>query len=98
MPMFSNISGGFVINSGVYAIQFCQFNFEQGPQSIKATGTLNDNGVDIEMSADLMYSDNRVGNIKTSVINELSNAAKIIRTNGAMMTVGKKCIYWHINF
>lgn len=42
------------------------FIFEREPQSIKAIGTLKDNGVDIEMSADLMYSNNRVGKIRIS--------------------------------
>lgn len=48
---------------------------------------LNDNGVDVEMCAELIYSSNRVAKIKTSVLKELSNAAKIIGTNGEM-TVG----------
>ena len=83
------MGGGSVINSAIYAIQFCQFIFEEEPKSVQATGTLNDDGVDLETSAELTYSSNRVGKIKTSVLRVLSNTAKIIGTNGEM-TVERK--------
>ena len=67
---------------GVYAIQFCQWVFQQVPKSITATGTLNDEGVDDEVSVELIYSDNEVGKIKTSALNTLRNTAKITGTKG----------------
>lgn len=82
------LGGGSVINSGIYAIQFCQFIFKEEPQSIKATGTLNNDGVDIETSFELTYGDNRIAQIKTSALKVLSNTAKIIGTNGEL-TVNK---------
>lgn len=69
---------------GVYAIQFCQFVFEQEPLSIQARGMLNDDGVDIEVTAELKYSNNRVGKMKTSFLERLSNGAKIVGTKGTM--------------
>lgn len=69
---------------GVYAIQFCQFVFEQEPLSIQATGLLNDEGVDIEVTAELKYGNNRVGKIRTSFLKTPSNEAIIVGTKGTM--------------
>lgn len=76
------LGGGTVLDMGVYTIQACQWVFQQEPKSIKATGILNDEGVDLEMSAELHYGDNKVAKIKTSALNQLSNAAKIVGTKG----------------
>lgn len=69
---------------GIYTIQFCQWAFQQAPKSIKATGKLNDDGVDVEMSAEIQYGDNKVGKMKTSSLEELSNTAKIVGTKGTI--------------
>lgn len=79
------LGGGSVLDLGVYNVQFCQFVFRQEPKSIKATGKLNDDGVDLEMSAELNYGNNRVGKIRSSLIETLSNTAKIIGTKGTMI-------------
>lgn len=76
------LGGGTILDMGVYTIQACQWVFQQEPKSIKATGTLNDEGVDLEMSAELNYGDNKVGTIKTSALNQLSNAVQIVGTKG----------------
>lgn len=78
------LGGGSVLDLGVYNIQFCQFIFREEPKSIKATGTLNGDGVDLEMSAELKYSGNKVGKIRSSLIETLSNTAKIVGTKGTM--------------
>lgn len=69
---------------GTYTIQFCQWIFQNEPQSIKATGKLNDDGVDVEMTAEIKYGDDKVGTIKTSALDNLSNAAKIVGKKGEM--------------
>lgn len=78
------LGGGTVMDLGVYAIQFCQFVFEQEPLSIQATGLLNDEGVDIEATAELKYGNNRVAKIKTSFLKTLSDDAKVVGTKGTM--------------
>lgn len=76
------MGGGTVLDIGVYVIQCCQWVFQQAPKSITATGTLNDEGVDVEVSAEIRYGDNQVGNLKTSGLRKLSNTAKIVGTKG----------------
>lgn len=77
-----DLGGGTILDLGVYTIQVCQWIFQQAPKSIKATGKLNDEGVDVEMQAEICYGDNKVGKIKTSALNTLSNKTKIIGTKG----------------
>ncbi|XP_055302890.1 trans-1,2-dihydrobenzene-1,2-diol dehydrogenase-like [Sitodiplosis mosellana] len=77
-----DLGGGTVLDLGVYAIQLCQWVFKQVPISITATGKLNDEGVDDEVAAEINYGDNKVGKIKTSALNTLSNTAKISGTRG----------------
>lgn len=72
---------------GVYTILFCQWVFQQEPKSIKATGILNDDGIDLEMTAELTYSDNKVAKMKTSAIYTPSNTAKIIGTKGTIVVI-----------
>lgn len=76
------LGGGTILDMGVYAIQACQWVFQEEPKSIKATGILNDEGVDVDMSAELKYGENKVGRIKTSALHQLTNAAKIVGTKG----------------
>ncbi|XP_031619182.1 trans-1,2-dihydrobenzene-1,2-diol dehydrogenase-like isoform X3 [Contarinia nasturtii] len=78
----NDLGGGTVLNLGVYLIQCCQWAFQEAPKSITATGTLNDEGVDVEVLAELNYGGNRIGKIKTSAFNKLSNSAIIIGTKG----------------
>lgn len=78
------LGGGTVLDLGVYTTQFCQFVFEQEPISIKASGKLNDDGVDVEMTAELKYGNDRVARMRTSFLELLSNEAKIVGTKGTM--------------
>lgn len=86
------MGGGTTLDIGVYAIQFCQFVYEQEPISIQATGVLNDDEVDVEVIAELKYSNNGVAKIKTSFLERFSNEAKIVGTNGTM----RVCLYFSI--
>lgn len=76
------LGGGTILDLGVYVIQCCQWVFRKEPKSITASGTLNEDGVDVEMSAEFNYGDNKVGKIKTSGLETLDNTAKIIGTKG----------------
>lgn len=78
------MGGGSLLDLGIYTIQFCQLIFQKEPISIKATGLLNDDGVDMEMEAELNYGDNKVGKIKTSFLKHITNCAKVIGTKGSM--------------
>lgn len=76
------MGGGTIIDMGVYTIQLCQWVFREEPISIQATGVLNDDGVDLEMSAELKYSGNKVGKIQTSALATTSCTAKITGEKG----------------
>lgn len=79
-----DLGGGTVLDLGVYTIQVCQWAFQSEPLSIAATGKLNHDGVDAEMSAELKYADHKVGQIKTSGLKTQHNSAKIVGTKGTM--------------
>lgn len=94
-----DLGGGTVLDLGVYVIQCCQWAFQQAPKSITATGILNDDGVDVEMTAEINYGENKFGKIKTSAVNSLSNKATITGTKGQITvlhlikTTKKQLIY-----
>lgn len=52
------------------------------PESIKATGFLNEDGVDVSMSATLIYKGNRTATIMTHGLIKLPNEAYICGTKG----------------
>lgn len=79
-----SLGGGTVLNLGIYAIQFSQWIFQQEPKSIKATGKLNDDGVDVEFSAEINYGGNRIGKMNVSVLNDLHNTATIVGSKGTL--------------
>lgn len=91
------MGGGTILDLGIYTIQLCQWVFQHEPQSIKATGKLNEDGVDVEMSAELQYRDNKLGKIKTSALENLCNSAKIIGTKGTI-TVNKLRVLFGVRF
>lgn len=79
------LGGGIVLNSSVYSIQFCQWVFRQAPTSIKILDSvLNEDGVDVELFAEIGYSNGGVAKIKHSFLTLQSGTAKIIGTNGAL--------------
>lgn len=81
------MGGGTILDLGIYTIQLCQWVFQQEPQSIKATGKLNEEGVDVEMTAEICYGENKVAKMKTSALDNLSNTAKIVGTKGQIMVI-----------
>lgn len=75
---------------GVYVIQLSQWVFQQVPKSIKATGTLNENGVDADMQAEIHYGADEVAHISTSALKKCPNTATIRGTKGEI-TVNFNC-------
>lgn len=78
------LGGGTVLDLGIYTIQLCQWVFRDEPISITATGKLNDDGVDEEMSAVLKYANGGIAKIKTSGLKQLQNKANIQGTKASM--------------
>lgn len=76
------LGGGTVLDLGVYVIQLSQWVFQQAPKSIEATGTLNANGVDVDMQAEIKYGADEVAHVSTSALKKLSNTATIRGTKG----------------
>lgn len=79
--------GGTVLDVGCYTIQFCQWVFREEPKSIKATGQLNDDGIDLEMNAELRYEGGKWAKMKTTALYTPSNTAKIYGTKASMTVV-----------
>ncbi|XP_037041682.1 trans-1,2-dihydrobenzene-1,2-diol dehydrogenase-like [Bradysia coprophila] len=79
-----SLGGGSVLEVGVYPIQFAQFIFRSEPKSIKANGTLNADGIDLDMYAELSYGGNKVAKISATGIASPINTATIIGTKGTM--------------
>lgn len=77
-----DLGGGTVLDMGVYAIQFCQWIYQQQPESIVATGVVNEEGVDLEMSAEIRYGENKIGKIKSSALSALDRIGRIVGTKG----------------
>lgn len=75
-------AGGGLLEFGAFGLQVCQLAIQQEPKLIKATGTLNENGVDVDVSAKLVYGGNKVATLRISMMENLSNSAKIIGTKG----------------
>ncbi|XP_055917385.1 trans-1,2-dihydrobenzene-1,2-diol dehydrogenase-like [Eupeodes corollae] len=76
------LGGGTVLDLGIYVIQASQWAFQEPPKSIKATGELNAEGVDVCVQAELEYSGGRIAKIQTSAKKELENKAVIKGTKG----------------
>ncbi|XP_012221120.1 trans-1,2-dihydrobenzene-1,2-diol dehydrogenase [Linepithema humile] len=81
------LGGGTILDLGVYCLQFaCLVYDNEEPESIQASGCLNEDGVDMSMSATLLYKGNRTATIATSALVDLPNEARICGTKG-MITV-----------
>ncbi|XP_014469127.1 PREDICTED: trans-1,2-dihydrobenzene-1,2-diol dehydrogenase-like isoform X2 [Dinoponera quadriceps] len=70
------LGGGTLLDLGVYCLQFATLCFgNEMPESITASGFLNEEGVDICMSACLNYKGNRSATITSSSLVKLPNRA-----------------------
>lgn len=73
---------------GVYTIQLSLWVFESEPTSVRATGALNEYGVDTNINAVLEFPNGGKSIIATSQLEKLSNKAVIKGTKG-QITVSK---------
>lgn len=77
------LGGGTILDLGVYCLQFvCLAYNNEVPESIQATGFVNEDGVDISISATLLYKGNRTATIMTHAQVDLPNEAHICGTKG----------------
>ncbi|EFN80683.1 trans-1,2-dihydrobenzene-1,2-diol dehydrogenase [Harpegnathos saltator] len=79
------LGGGTVLDLGIYCLQFVSMVYNnEMPERIITSGSLNEDGVDISMTASLYYKDNRSATITTSALVNLPNKGYIC---GAKNTV-----------
>lgn len=77
------LGGGTVLDLGIYTIQFASFVFDnEMPKNIRASGFLNNDGVDMSVSATFLYEGSRTATIVTSAFVNLPNEAHILGTKG----------------
>lgn len=77
------LGGGTILDIGVYCLQFASLVYNnEVPESIKAAGLLNENGIDMSVSASLLYKGNRTATIVTHALVDLPNEAYICGTKG----------------
>ncbi|XP_043263235.1 trans-1,2-dihydrobenzene-1,2-diol dehydrogenase-like [Colletes gigas] len=84
--MKKELGGGTILDLGVYGIQFVRFVFnDDEPDSVQASGCLNEEGVDKYVSASFYYKKNRTATIITSSLAALPNEAYVIGTKGTII-------------
>lgn len=82
-----SLGGGTVLDLGVYTIQVCLWAFGgQTPVKVLASGITNEEGVDLEVTAELHFPGGGVGRMKTSALKQLNNTATV-RGSKASMTL-----------
>lgn len=85
------LGGGTILDLGIYCLQFACLIFDnEMPESIKASGHLNENGVDMSVSATLLYKNNRAATIMTHGLVTLPNDAYVCGTKGMI----KVPLFW----
>ena len=79
------MGGGTILDLGIYTLQFSTFAFgAEKPESIKALGQLNEDGVDLSMSATMKFKGGRIATILTHSEVGLPNEGFIIGTKGTI--------------
>lgn len=77
------LGGGTILDLGVYTIQASLWAFGgEEPVAIKATGSLNKDGCDMEMKGELRFANGGVARIQTSAVEELKNTFTVKGTKG----------------
>lgn len=77
------MGGGTILDLGVYCLQFaCLIYNNEKPESIKASGFLNENGVDMSVSTTLLYKGNRTATLVTQGLVTLPNEAFVCGKKG----------------
>uniref|UniRef100_A0A6A7G4A5 Trans-1,2-dihydrobenzene-1,2-diol dehydrogenase n=1 Tax=Hirondellea gigas TaxID=1518452 RepID=A0A6A7G4A5_9CRUS len=77
--------GGAMLDIGVYALQFLLFVFgEQRPLEVKATGMLNEQGLEVDVTCVLKFPGDRFGTFVISTRGFLPNEAFVSGSKGTM--------------
>lgn len=89
LPIFliyrlKKLGGGTILDLGIYCLQFASLIYNEYPENVKAAGFLNEDGVDVSMSATLTYKGNRTATIMTHGLAQLPNEAHICGTKGSI--------------
>lgn len=80
-----SLGGGTVLDLGVYTIQVCLWAFGgKAPSKVLASGVTNEEGIDMEMTAELHFPGGGVARMKTSALKQLKNTATVKGTKGSM--------------
>lgn len=80
-----SLGGGTILDLGVYCLQFlCMIFNNKMPHMIKATGFVNEDGVDVSTSTTLLYNENITATILTHSLVTLSNEACIYGEKGTI--------------
>uniref|UniRef100_A0A3P8SKV1 Trans-1,2-dihydrobenzene-1,2-diol dehydrogenase n=1 Tax=Amphiprion percula TaxID=161767 RepID=A0A3P8SKV1_AMPPE len=83
--MKKELGAGTIIDIGVYCIQFISMVYNgEKPESIKATGVCQAEGIDETVGVVLKYSNNRLAVFTCSSVLELRNNAIIVGTKGTI--------------
>ncbi|PSN53383.1 hypothetical protein C0J52_03796 [Blattella germanica] len=83
--LLKELGGGTILDLGVYVLQFAQFIFgPSAPESVQATGYLNENGVDTSSSFTLKYKGEKTATLLTHSKVQLPNEAFVIGTKGVI--------------
>ncbi|XP_014681479.1 PREDICTED: trans-1,2-dihydrobenzene-1,2-diol dehydrogenase-like [Priapulus caudatus] len=85
--MEKELGGGATMDLGIYPIQFANWVFGETPQRVVAAGHLTSTGVDESASITLLYSNNRIAQLFTSVAVPLDNEAVVYGTNGTITII-----------
>lgn len=79
------LGGGTILDLGIYTVNLIQLAFNnETPEKIVAVGQVNEDGVDLSVSAALSYSKGRSATLRTHSIVGLTNEATIIGTKGTI--------------
>ncbi|KAL9706875.1 hypothetical protein quinque_010393 [Culex quinquefasciatus] len=78
------LGGGTVLDLGVYTIQVILWAFRAAPTKIVAKGKLNEDGVDLEVSAELHFANGGIARMKTSALEKQTNTATVRGSKGTM--------------
>ncbi|XP_030383829.1 trans-1,2-dihydrobenzene-1,2-diol dehydrogenase [Scaptodrosophila lebanonensis] len=84
------LGGSITLDIGLYALQLGQFIYGTAPIKIKASGTLNGDGVDVQSEFTLDYGNNRRLIARVSGLESLENDARIVGSKGEI----KLSNYW----
>uniref|UniRef100_A0A182JXB9 Trans-1,2-dihydrobenzene-1,2-diol dehydrogenase n=1 Tax=Anopheles christyi TaxID=43041 RepID=A0A182JXB9_9DIPT len=80
-----SLGGGTVLDLGVYTIQMCLWAFGgRSPEKIVASGVTNDEGVDLEVTAELHFPGKGIGRMKMSALQEQKNTAVVRGSKGSV--------------